>query len=193
MKHCRKCEQDKDQKEFYQDRSKSDNLRTICKVCDSTSHAARYKPVRSTGIRHTKASIYQDGVLVSRKCAKCMEYYPPSGFYKDPSYCIECSKQYVKDQRFARYGITEQQYRTIEKAQAGKCAVCKTLPPEGKVLCIDHDHSTGNVRGLLCAPCNSALGLLKDDVASLQNAIVYLIESRHNKLRSQIMEVHTDV
>jgi hypothetical protein len=56
------------------------------------------------------------------------------------------------------------------EAQAGLCAICKTAPAEH----IDHDHSTGKLRGLLCLNCNHGLGKLLDDIATLESAIQYL-------------------
>ena len=53
------------------------------------------------------------------------------------------------------------------------CAICNQTEPDRK-LCIDHDHVTGKVRGLLCNPCNTALGLFKDNLTHLQRAIDYL-------------------
>lgn len=59
------------------------------------------------------------------------------------------------------YGIGIDEYNVLLMKQAGVCAVCGTAP--GKVaLAVDHCHETGIVRGLLCSPCNTALGLLRE-------------------------------
>jgi len=58
--------------------------------------------------------------------------------------------------------------------QGGGCAICSTAPADGKKLWIDHDHSDGRVRGLLCASCNVGLGLFKENPALLTNAVAYL-------------------
>lgn len=57
--------------------------------------------------------------------------------------------------------------------QGGVCAICKEKPKNGR-LAIDHLHGTDKVRGLLCSPCNTALGLFKDDPERLAAAIEYL-------------------
>ncbi|MBA4365835.1 MAG: hypothetical protein C0398_07565 [Coprothermobacter sp.] len=67
-----------------------------------------------------------------------------------------------------RYGITRAQYDAVFALQGGKCAVCGTSAVGGvrgrsKMLCVDHDHKTGKIRGLLCRSCNIAAGSLKDD------------------------------
>src|SRR4051812_36221868 len=60
-------------------------------------------------------------------------------------------------QHFKRYGITPEKYAEMLFAQGGVCKICKCPPGSGKrtVLEVDHDHKTGEVRGLLCASCNS--------------------------------------
>ena len=55
------------------------------------------------------------------------------------------------------YGLSRIKYDNIFNAQGGKCAICNT---DGRELCVDHDHTTGKVRGLLCHRCNFALGYL---------------------------------
>lgn len=56
-----------------------------------------------------------------------------------------------------QYGITVADYRLMEHCQQGRCAVCREVG-EGRRLDIDHDHTTGSVRGLLCRRCNLAVG-----------------------------------
>ena len=61
--------------------------------------------------------------------------------------------------------------------QDGRCAICERLP-EDEVLRVDHDHSTGKIRGLLCRHCNLALGNMKGDISLLRKAIAYLEKHR---------------
>lgn len=75
-----------------------------------------------------------------------------------------------------KYGITSSDYQSMIDAQRGLCAICKK--PSVKGLVIDHDHNTGAVRQLLCYPCNSALGFLRDDIKLALAAADYLI--RHS-------------
>ncbi len=81
-----------------------------------------------------------------------------------------------------KYNIDELDFECLWIAFKGKCAICDinmTLPTKTKgqnltSVCIDHDHKTGKVRGLLCAACNKALGLFKDNITSLNKAMRYL-------------------
>jgi hypothetical protein len=83
----------------------------------------------------------------------------------------------VLNARCKKFGITTDQYYKMLADQAGKCAICKRDETDnGKDLAIDHDHSTGRVRGLLCHHCNAALGHVSDNVDHLQRMIAYLKE-----------------
>jgi Recombination endonuclease VII len=73
-----------------------------------------------------------------------------------------------------RYNIGVDEYDTIFEKQHGRCAICFDPPKDNKHFAVDHNHTTGKVRGLLCRKCNSAIGLLKESVSILQNAICYI-------------------
>ena len=72
------------------------------------------------------------------------------------------------------YNISLEQYNTMLNEQDGVCAICKKVNDSGKALHVDHKHSTGEVRGLLCYRCNAALGYFKDSVTRIERAIEYL-------------------
>lgn len=76
------------------------------------------------------------------------------------------------------YGLTEEQVSQIFENQEGLCAICSTLMEVAgrgrNRACIDHDHETGRVRGLLCGLCNVGLGCLRDSPQLLRNATQYL-------------------
>jgi hypothetical protein len=77
-----------------------------------------------------------------------------------------------------RYGITANEYDLMVSEQNGKCAICNTNTAGGRGagsrLAVDHDHTTGQVRGLLCSMCNQGIGMFKDDTELLRKAIDYL-------------------
>ena len=76
------------------------------------------------------------------------------------------------------YGLTATEYDAMLQEQGGVCAICAAEPgawrANGGGLVIDHDHSTGRVRGLLCPSCNRGLGQFDDDPVKLANAVSYL-------------------
>jgi hypothetical protein len=78
-----------------------------------------------------------------------------------------------------RYGITVDDYYAILDRQEGRCAICRTDTPKMRKGCrqafvIDHDHATGQVRGLLCMNCNSGIGNLSDSIERVASALEYL-------------------
>lgn len=75
-----------------------------------------------------------------------------------------------------KFGITQEQYEDLLAVQGGGCAICgSTETIRGKrSLCIDHDHATGKVRGILCHRCNVCIGQAHDDPELLRKAVAYL-------------------
>jgi hypothetical protein len=77
-----------------------------------------------------------------------------------------------------KYGLSSEGFNEMWTSQNGKCAICCVdMLPRGRKkqsACVDHDHLTSEVRGLLCRECNSGIGYLKDDPKILSAAIKYL-------------------
>jgi hypothetical protein len=77
------------------------------------------------------------------------------------------------------YDLTTEEFYEMIRDQDYKCLICNeffepTLINHGKTPCVDHDHKTGKVRGILCHKCNLGLGYFDDNMKSLKNAIIYL-------------------
>lgn len=82
------------------------------------------------------------------------------------------NKQKIRGKNFQdRYGIGLEEYDAMKAQQDGKCGVCKE---SRHVLYVDHCHSTGVVRGLLCQKCNTGIGMLRDSIKLLRSAVKYL-------------------
>ena len=87
---------------------------------------------------------------------------------------------YSRRAALRRYGLTTVQYESLLADQNGVCASCGDAPPSRDInskharLAVDHDHKTGKIRGLLCSPCNQALGLFKDSPELLDKAKQYI-------------------
>lgn len=73
-----------------------------------------------------------------------------------------------------KYGISTEQYDEMLRRQQGVCAVCGEVNPDGRRLAVDHEHETGQVRGLLCTMCNRGIGSMRDDPERLRAAAAYL-------------------
>jgi hypothetical protein len=112
-----------------------------------------------------------------KKCNKCHEVKLFSDFHKHKTtkdglgtYCKPCyNSQTFAGKLKKRYGITPEQAAEMKK---NGCEMCGTH----NNLHIDHNHTTGKVRGILCTNCNRGLGHFKDSPDLLQKAIQYLKE-----------------
>lgn len=128
-----------------------------------------------------------------KHCNKCGITKEAPDFYKNNSatdgmsaWCKDCSKKdsskrrpgYKKVLVQSTYGITYEDLEDLYRKQQGRCKICgdfrASFFSKGG-LYVDHDHLTGEVRGLLCNSCNVMLGLAKDDVLILEAAKQYLI------------------
>jgi hypothetical protein len=79
----------------------------------------------------------------------------------------------MKYHLMTNYGITYHEYMEMWRKQLGHCAICGIL---GKRLHIDHSHTTGKIRGLLCTNCNRGIGYFQDNPEFLRNAASYLAD-----------------
>lgn len=75
-----------------------------------------------------------------------------------------------------KHGLTNFEFLSLFAQE--NCGICEQPFGPNRRSCVDHDHATGEVRGLLCYPCNSGLGMFQDNIPLLRRAIAYLIESR---------------
>ena len=87
------------------------------------------------------------------------------------------NKWYRREERLKQvYGLSLQDYEAMVTQQGGVCRICKTKPV--RPLFVDHCHASGRVRGLLCHPCNAALGFMRDDPVIAAAATDYLREAK---------------
>lgn len=95
------------------------------------------------------------------------------------SYRSERRDHFRHKERERKFGVGLREYEAMFVSQGGKCAICQceeTATRNGSPisLAVDHNHSTGKVRQLLCAACNKAIGLMKEDRNILLSTIQYL-------------------
>lgn len=124
------------------------------------------------------------GKYNSRTCPSCKELNRRRAFqrFKDnnPGYWAEWQRKSGAGRRYqlSLYGLDEDKYQRLASGQNQRCAICgKTAGAwisNGGKLVVDHDHSTGRVRGLLCPYCNRALGQFFDNPEVLMRAREYL-------------------
>lgn len=111
-----------------------------------------------------------------RNCLCCGELFTVKPKLAGKQYycAVECRRLYS---RLRRYGLSYRQYQDLLEKQGGACALCRGAwkgwaTKEGPH--VDHCHTTGRVRGLLCGDCNTAIGRFGDDPVLLRAAAAYL-------------------
>lgn len=164
MKQCCKCLEVKGAGEFYKEKRVADGLTARCKQCMKKDAGASY-------------ALNKEAVLKRHR----------------EQYLLRNNKD--KSLRI-NYGITLEQWSEIFERQGKKCAICNSTTPNhgsGQFV-VDHCHEFGQVRGILCGNCNIMLGHAKDDINTLFEAAMYLIQNttpesiaeRKAKLKAQL-------
>ena len=179
-------------------------FRNECKLCSNAADRKR-EAVKFASSRRKKQDreIEQEAMhsIGKRKCSNCLEVkseddfgLQPKGKYGLKSRCKACiAKLKTKStpeqleranylRRFRKYGLTEEQYLKLISDSGNKCMICSKEFKTATDAFIDHCHSTGLVRGVLCSSCNSGLGFFKDSSLLLSKANNYILGSK-DKLR----------
>jgi hypothetical protein len=149
---CSKCEIEKPLDDFSVDRSRKTGIHSHCKACQS----ARIRAKRKNDTEWRNAQV--------EKSRQYKILHP------------EKYKQSVRNSVLkAKYGMTTEDYEALFDSQGRLCAVCKSPKSRGfGRMHVDHCHKTGNVRGILCQPCNTSLGKCNDDPEILRKLAEYL-------------------
>lgn len=171
-KYCKRCNTTKPISDFYPKMSK-------CKDC-SKLYSKSYQR------RAAESNVVLDASR-KRKCYVCDDTKYVGEFKKDrgrvggyASICKECHNL-REGARTCGYEITVEQYKQMLVAQNGLCAICnkKETVVDAKTnkvrnLAVDHDHATGETRGLLCCYCNTTLAGIESKIADISGFLKYL-------------------
>lgn len=149
-KTCSRCKEDLPTNKFYKDSTRKSGIYPQCKDC-----AAKGK----------KASSSKDPEFAQKRRRYVDRYRA-----KHPDRIKAADR---KQSLRRKFDISVEYYDALLLAQNGICKICGREPGE-RLLAVDHCHTTGVVRGLLCGQCNVALGMFGDDIKLLQAAIEYL-------------------
>lgn len=148
MRTCTKCGESKSKTDFYKDSKSKDGFKFWCKVC-SNSATKEWENKNKEKRREIKKRWRQNNRSLSKKIHRNSAL------------------------KF-KYGITQTEYEEILSHQGGVCACCSRFPDNKRNLGVDHDHSSGEIRGLLCDHCNVGIGRLGDCEEGVFAALAYL-------------------
>ena len=161
MKKCVKCGVVQPLDSFYKAKGMRDGYRGDCKACFRARAKARYPQVREANIARAR-KWREDNLERFQANQRRMRSTPEAK--------LRARAGHLK----RKFGMTIEQYDAMLAAQGGGCFICGRPPREDISLHVDHDHSTGRVRGILCFCCNNALADLQEDPQLLTRAMTYL-------------------
>lgn len=183
-KHCRGIGREPHVEQvtaFAANKAAGDGLQKLCRSCHSANMKAYHERMRALSAEDVEKS-RASGV---KRCNRCSTVgrdpiRPLRDFHESRDardrkrpHCKDC----VRELRWKRAGIvdmTAERYEAMLAQQNYRCAIpsCETRP--ARLLDVDHDHKTGEVRGLLCRTCNVTAGQARDSVDVLADLITYL-------------------
>lgn len=190
-KVCPHCRSYKAYRHFLRPRSGA--VGTYCQPCLKVRD--REAKIRSAeAVKRYRDELQQRPIDLTevRRCPRCEEDKPRAEFSANGrgGYCRPCRAAYARDrnvrrrdiERERRYGLTADGFTALLAKQGGGCAICgqtkivngRWTSTDARDLHVDHDHVTGQVRGLLCNRCNPTLGMMDDDPDRLIRAAEYL-------------------
>jgi hypothetical protein len=195
-KFCRDCGAHRPVSEFSSNKRSRDGLAFYCRTHlaerSAKSREARRQQPRKHRLTPRDLAVPEG----SKWCPDCGTVKPHELFPRTKAsatgratYCLPChnargnrSREKIGGSRTyhltRRYGITAEEADLMLENQGGVCAICRAAPAAH----VDHDHSTGRVRALLCFNCNGGLGQFRDDPAVLQAAVFYV--GHHNQVQA---------
>jgi hypothetical protein len=185
-KWCRECDTIKPLEAFARHAKMPDGRQSYCREC----FARRYRTKQQAA---GKVVAPPDIPAQHKFCRGCQQVLPLSRWSQRArttdgyaTRCRECTSARDRERALeAKYGMTSAAVDDMRESQGGLCAICKAAPAAH----VDHDHATGTVRGMLCFPCNAAIGHLRDDPQVVRQAAVYLDKARRAADRTWLQEL----
>jgi hypothetical protein len=166
MKRCCRCKIEFPISSFPKSKSKPSGVTSYCSFCKSIkaaeSRARVQRPYKKVVGRVQK---YRRRWYAAQFCIDCGVVLPK----RKKKYCSDCYPKVMTRSR-----VSVEWFEETLRKQNHACAICVQKFSDKRRPAVDHDHSTGMIRAILCRQCNSALGLFGENSIALSNAITYL-------------------
>lgn len=180
MKTCTKCGVEKSLSEFHRSSRVPDGFQRWCKRCAASakkrSLAKKPEKYREMSRRHNAERRLRNPEAI--KAEKRRDYEKNKGGYirrvKERRERVPECRRWEALKR--KYRIDQAGYEALLEAQGGVCAICALPPKSGEPLHVDHDHQSGEVRGLLCLSCNVRAGFIEHPL--YEATLAYLSRSK---------------
>ena len=175
MKTCRSCDISQSEESFRKDISKKDGLASYCNSCNSIKQREWYKKNGERAKVTANTSYHKRKSTISTRRKELRQLNPEIHRQKQKD---RYNPLKAKEYAWKAAGIQDmsiERYNDLKLVQNDSCAICGTHQDNLKrSLNVDHDHSSGKPRGLLCDACNRAIGYLKESEEIIINALNYL-------------------
>jgi hypothetical protein len=185
-KACTKCKTIRPLSEYHNNKNTFDGKSQKCKTCRAQEHLEYYdRPEVKARIQARGIQYHKDNIEKQRAKSKKWHHENKDG-------------KYLNSRLKRAYGIDLEVFEGMLKIQNNACAICRS--PETAIhnktkkvkrLAVDHCHITLQVRGLLCAGCNKALGAFGDNIDTLKRAIEYLTKHKEKSDDINVREIST--
>ena len=157
---CSKCNMPQPLENFHKNGCGNGGIRNICKTCTKIGRSSYYKVNKDKELQGVRDYLSDPKNKESIKKARdCWKINNPDK---------------VLQGQIKKYGLSLNDYKSLLSEQNEVCAICGGSQSNGRRLAIDHDHSTGKVRALLCDSCNTTLGRVNESIELLQGMIAYI-------------------
>lgn len=187
VKKCIDCREYKPKDDFYRCRRHKDGLTSLCKTCDNARRKRHYEDNREDAlaksaayrVKHREKLRVQQRAYVEKNRDALKAY---AATYRDSN--RDAVRKACRNSSLVRhFGMTVEDYERMLASQSGVCAICgreetRKRGDQPLSLSVDHCHTTGKIRGLLCSYCNHGIGNFQDDTDRMMRAIKYLEGSR---------------
>lgn len=152
-KYCPSCEKDRPVSDFWKHKNRIDGLQSTCKECHYYKYNVNKDKIKARAATKRCENSLKGKIRVKayRKSKRGKESQ------KRGQLKYRLSGKAKNRQLKKLYNLSLDEYMEICKKQNGVCYICGR-PSDGQALCVDHNHKTGVVRGLLCNGCNLRLG-----------------------------------
>lgn len=190
-RRCSKCGQWKTTIDYWKSPRKPDCLSTVCKSC--VTSAQKYRQAENIK-KHESIGLSPSE---KRSCTRCKQEKTEENYRLlrqsasgIDTICAECRREqdrdrYKRDREKRKYqsrwgsfkfkfGLKRSDWELLLLGQNGKCPICREAFQDSADICVDHDHVSKKVRGLLCRKCNMGIGLFGENTSSLRRAADYL-------------------
>jgi hypothetical protein len=179
MKRCAKCKTEKPLSEFHKRSARKGGVQSMCKQCTYErwllkSADPNYRAHHANKCRQRREAFTED------QRREYLDRAAYSARLRRQNMTPDEKQAWALNRKAKNYGTSVDEISNILSQQNQSCAICRT-PFKGKCgreVHIDHDHDSGQVRGVLCRLCNPGLGYFRDNVDLMRHAIRYLMRAR---------------